>query len=210
MAKAGISGLAVFYSAAGGVLLWSGFKGQTVAQTVKAITSGNAAALAQQGSQTVGSPVVGTSPGTSDGETTSQGSVVPVGGTVSGASEKANQASAMAAAALYGWAGSQWTALNNVEMAEAGWNNLAQNPSSGAFGIAQALGHGGAGTAGKYGNSYGAQYGLSVTQAQAANNGSACLSDHVDARLHQGHVRESRGGVGTRAGQPLVLGGSRG
>lgn len=166
-----VSGLAVFYATTGGILLWSGFKGQTLTETIKAITSGNAAALNQQGSETVGSPTVATSSGA--GETASTGAVAAVGGTVSGATQKANQAAAMLQAAAYGWVGSQWTALNNVEMAEAGWNNLAQNPASGAFGIAQALGHGTAGTAGKYGNNYGANYGLSVSQAIAANNGSA-------------------------------------
>jgi resuscitation-promoting factor RpfB len=173
MAGAGISGLAVFYATAGGVLLWSGFKGQTIAQTVKAITSGNSAALAAEGSQTVGSPTVTDSPATAAGETDSAGAVAAVGGTVSTATEAANQAMAVAAAAVYGWIGPQWTALNNIEMGEAGWNNLAQNPSSGAFGIAQALGHGTAGTAGKYGNNYGANYTLTTSQAIAANNGSA-------------------------------------
>lgn len=46
-----VSGVAVFYATAGGVLLWSGFKGQTLAQTVKAVTGGNSAALAAQGGE---------------------------------------------------------------------------------------------------------------------------------------------------------------
>lgn len=54
--------------------------------------------------------------------------------------EAANKALARQLASAYGWgSGSEWTALNNVVMAESGWNNLATNPSSGAFGIAQAL-----------------------------------------------------------------------
>ena len=69
------------------------------------------------------------------------------------------------------WAGgTAWAAWNALEMAEAGWNNLATNPSSGAFGIAQALGHGVPGGAGKYGNEYGGE-GLSAAQAQGANSG---------------------------------------
>ena len=56
---AGISGLGVFYATAGGILLWSGFKGQTLPETIKAITSGNSAALAQQGSELVGTPSIG-------------------------------------------------------------------------------------------------------------------------------------------------------
>jgi TP901 family phage tail tape measure protein len=47
------------------------------------------------------------------------------------------QQTAMKMAALVGWTGAQWTALNNVAMAESGWSMTAQNPSSGAYGIAQ-------------------------------------------------------------------------
>ena len=43
-----------------------------------------------------------------------------------------------AAAARYGWAtGAEWNALNTVEMDEAGYNIHAQNPGSGAYGLAQ-------------------------------------------------------------------------
>ena len=38
----------------------------------------------------------------------------------------------------YGW-GSQWAAFNDVVMRESGWNVYAQNPTSGAYGIPQAL-----------------------------------------------------------------------
>lgn len=51
-----VSGLAVFYSVSGGVLLWSGYKGQSVAATVRAIASGNVSALSQTGPETVSSP----------------------------------------------------------------------------------------------------------------------------------------------------------
>lgn len=43
----------------------------------------------------------------------------------------------------YGWSG-QWGSFNALEMSEAGWNPKATNPSSGAYGLAQAL------PAGKY------------------------------------------------------------
>jgi resuscitation-promoting factor RpfB len=45
----------------------------------------------------------------------------------------------MAAAQPYNWSGSQMTALNNIVMAESGWNQTAENSSSGAYGIPQAL-----------------------------------------------------------------------
>lgn len=54
-----------------------------------------------------------------------------------GGSAAANQALGKQMAASIGWTGAQWDALNSVEMAEAGWSTIAQNPSSGAYGIAQ-------------------------------------------------------------------------
>jgi hypothetical protein len=76
-------------------------------------------------------------------------------------------------AAQDGWgSGSEWQALSNVENAEAGFNPTAENASSGALGLAQALGHGNANTAGTLGNQYGG-YGLTDAQAKAANSGNA-------------------------------------
>lgn len=44
------------------------------------------------------------------------------------------------AQAMYGWGnGSQWNALNTLEMHEAGYNQFAQNPNSTAYGIGQFL-----------------------------------------------------------------------
>ena len=55
---------------------------------------------------------------------------------VSGAAASV-QALAESMAAARGWTGTQWIDLNDVEMAEAGWNLNAKNPTSGAYGIAQ-------------------------------------------------------------------------
>jgi hypothetical protein len=41
-----------------------------------------------------------------------------------------------------GWTGPQWGDLFNLWMRESGWNPYAVNPSSGAYGIPQSLGHG--------------------------------------------------------------------
>lgn len=49
-----------------------------------------------------------------------------------------NKALAQSMAASVGWTGAQWTALNNIIMAESGYNVTAENPS-GAYGIPQAL-----------------------------------------------------------------------
>jgi hypothetical protein len=42
-------------------------------------------------------------------------------------------------AAARGWTGEQWTCLNNLWSKESGWNATAGNPSTGAYGIPQAL-----------------------------------------------------------------------
>jgi hypothetical protein len=84
--------------------------------------------------------------------------------------------------AIMGWS-DQWPAFNELENGEGGWNTTAENPTSNAFGLAQALGHGGSDTAsptqkykkglrrGQAVNMYGG-YGLSGTEAQQANTGS--------------------------------------
>lgn len=61
-------------------------------------------------------------------------------GDPTGKSELTNQAlgKKLAAAPPYNWTGKQWTALNNIAMAESGWSTTAKNPS-GAYGIPQAL-----------------------------------------------------------------------
>lgn len=45
-------------------------------------------------------------------------------------------------AAAVGWTGAQWNALYSLWQQESGWNPNAVNPSSGAYGIPQSLGHG--------------------------------------------------------------------
>jgi hypothetical protein len=45
-------------------------------------------------------------------------------------------------AAQSGWTGSQWNCLDWLWTRESGWSRKAENPKSGAYGIAQALGHG--------------------------------------------------------------------
>ena len=57
----------------------------------------------------------------------------PAGGSVALGQQMAAQA---------GWTGSQWNCLDWLWTRESGWNRFAENPKSGAYGIAQALGHG--------------------------------------------------------------------
>lgn len=89
-----------------------------------------------------------------------------------------------------GWSG-QFGSLNNLWTRESGWNPRIANQSSGALGIAQALGHGGSDTGGTLGNEYGAQYGLTVDQARQANSGNALQQ----IRWGLGYIRDRYGSV---------------
>jgi hypothetical protein len=75
-----------------------------------------------------------------------------------------------------GWDSSQIADWNKVIGIESGGNPKATNPQSGAFGIAQALGHGNANTACPQTgiNEYGG-FGLTDAQAQQANCGDAVM-----------------------------------
>jgi len=75
--------------------------------------------------------------------------------------------------ALHGWSG-QWDSFDAIEMQEAGWSPTVKNSSSGALGIAQALGHGTSSTSGSLGNEYGG-YGLSRDEAIQANSGNGYM-----------------------------------
>jgi resuscitation-promoting factor RpfB len=75
------------------------------------------------------------------GNTTTSASNTSSAGAPTAKDEAANAAlgQKMAAAQPYNWTGAQWTALNNIVMAESGWNATIKNPSSDAYGIPQAL-----------------------------------------------------------------------
>lgn len=64
---------------------------------------------------------------------------VRAAGLPKGGTPQANQRLGKVMAARFGWTGAQWMALNNIVMAESGWNQYAQNSGSGAYGIPQAL-----------------------------------------------------------------------
>jgi hypothetical protein len=76
------------------------------------------------------------------------------GFTGAGGGNAGNMRLGQSLAASYGWTGSQWLALRSLWMGESGWNNLARNPSSGAFGIPQALPPGKMGAAAVAGSAY--------------------------------------------------------
>lgn len=113
------------------------------------------------------------------------------GGVVPGQSTRVASAAAIRTAATgFGWGnGGQWNALTHLINQESGGNPTIRNPSSGALGIAQALGHGTSCSAGSLGNEYGPQYGLTCQQASAANSGNAIQQ----ARWMMGYIRSRYG-----------------
>jgi hypothetical protein len=157
-----IDGIALGSIAAGGLLVYAGIKGKSVPSLLTGFIQGK-----PPGSATAANAITGP---TAADNTASGAGVITTGSLPSGS----GQAALQAAAAAHGWgSGAQWQALSNVEMAEAGFNPQATNGSSGAYGLAQALGHGnGAATQGTVTNEYGG-FGLTDAQAQAANSGDA-------------------------------------
>jgi resuscitation-promoting factor RpfB len=147
----------------GSVFLYAGIKGLSIPGAFQSIIQGQSPSTAP-----TANPIAQIAP--SESSPGSDQAVTTVGGIPSGNAQQALQQ----AAAARGWgSGIQWQALQNVEMAEAGFNPHAKNPDSGAYGIAQALGHGnGSATQGTESNQYGG-FGLTDAQARAANSGDA-------------------------------------
>lgn len=167
---AGGSGLTgpVVIAGAGTLLLYSGIKGKGFLAAARGLLHGQAPSTAPAANTIVVSPASGAAGG---------GTVVNPSGSAGG-SVAANQALAKMLAIANGhpdWAvGQQWADWVSLWTRESSWSATARNAGSGAFGLAQALGHGVAGSAAPDGtNEYGDQYGLSVAQAKAANSGNA-------------------------------------
>jgi hypothetical protein len=172
-----IDGVAIAEMTIGGLVMWSGLKGATLSDTVRSVLAGKAPS---EGGQTIGSPTFSVSQqGTSNApvnQTTAIDSAIGAasGGTnVPGAvTTIKNYGLTQLVASTYGWAGGQeFAALTNVINRESGGDPNAMN-GSGAYGIAQALGHGTANTAGTVTNEYGG-FGVPDSTCQAANSGSA-------------------------------------
>jgi hypothetical protein len=136
-----VNGFAVAYTAFGGLLIYSGIKGTSLTTTFTGLTHGTldstpeasavAAATGAENAKVIGAV-------TGSGNTPQPGVSLPASG---------NQAIAQqviaANPAYAGWgSGADWQDLVSLWNQESGWSNIAENPSSGAYGIAQALGHG--------------------------------------------------------------------
>lgn len=166
----------------GAVLIWSGLKGKNWSDVVRQLIAGKPPKTATTALVISGTPVA---PSGAAGEG-SGGSLT--GGTAIGAIEKGTyQAFAQTLLVKYGWAG-QMSSFNSIVMGESSWNPRATNPTSGAFGIAQALGHGTAATRGSITNMYG-NYGTSDATCRAANSGNG----YAQITWMMSYIREAYG-----------------
>lgn len=125
-----LNGFSLAYTAVGGVVLWSGITGETLPATFRGLLQGQKPTADQQQISTTAAV---TPAGSS---TTAGGSDLAAPAGITGSNESIMKQ----VAAQHGWTGSEWTALYNVEMAEAGFSLTATNPSSGAYGEAQFIG----------------------------------------------------------------------
>jgi resuscitation-promoting factor RpfB len=124
-----INGFTLGYTVIGAIVMWSGITGTSLTTTAKDLISGKAPTQDEEA-------ITGTS------TTTTTAATAPAAGNTgaSTATAAANQATAKLLAAPYGWSvGTQWADLVSLWNQESGWNNTADNPTSGAYGIAQAL-----------------------------------------------------------------------
>lgn len=134
-----VSGLAVFYGISGAVLLWSGFKGYSVAATVTSIMHGKAPS--GPSTETISSPGLNISDQAGSSGSAATASQTSATGPTATASQAQATAKMLAIAMGHSdWTtGQQWADWVALWDRESGWRWNATNPSSGAYGIPQAL-----------------------------------------------------------------------
>lgn len=125
------SGAALSYSVAGGLILYSGIRNATISDTIKSALSGNLGNIKTIPADTTAAVTAGTA-GTGAGNTGA-----------ANASAAENQALAKQIAISMGLAswttGQAWSDWVSLWNQESGWSAIAENQSSGAYGIPQAL-----------------------------------------------------------------------
>jgi hypothetical protein len=118
--------------AAGIVVLWAGATDRSPATVLKNLFTGVNPKSAAQGDNTITTDAYTSTAGDTSDDTGDAGAA--------GGSATVNQGIARLLAAPYGWSiGQNWSDLVSLWNRESSWNNKAQNPSSGAYGIPQAL-----------------------------------------------------------------------
>lgn len=164
-----LDGLSLAAVGVGTIFVYAGFKGKSILATFQSILTGKSP---------TGVPstnTIGTSGNATVNQTTAAQSQVgqASGGTVSGTSSIQNYGLAQLVASTYGWgSGQEFADLTHLINQESGGNPNATNPTTGAYGIAQALGHGTAATQGTVTNQYGG-YGVPDATCVQANSGDA-------------------------------------
>lgn len=151
----------------GAIFLWSGIKGKSWSSVFRNVITGQNPATAQttQQIQALNVTETGGVGGTAGGSTVNTATPGQSGNVA------AYKAFAMTLMVAHGWGlGQQWTDFQWVVEHESNWDDHSTNSSSGAFGIAQALGHGTANTRGSITNEYG-NYGTSDATCRSANSG---------------------------------------
>jgi len=114
----------------GAIVLYSGIKGHKWTTTLRSILGGQGVPQTTELAITT-APAAYSSGGSGSGDAGS----LPLGGTAI-----KNKAIAKLLAAPYGWStGNEWNSLVTLWTGESNWDNYARNPSSGAYGIPQAL-----------------------------------------------------------------------
>lgn len=135
------SGTGLAAMAAGAVLVYGGITGKSPLAALYLIVRGKPPTGATQVNPIINpnNPANSGQPNSSNPGT--QGDQGASSGAPGGA-PSANKAIGRMLAAAYGWTGAEFDALDRLWVRESGWQNDIANRSSGAFGIAQALGHG--------------------------------------------------------------------
>ena len=120
--RSSIDGVGLTLLAVGGAFIYAGVKSYSIVAVIQNAITG----------KPFGTGIVPTSSVTNEPSTPVVGGPAP---NLSG-----NQGLGQTLAAKYGWnAGAEWTALVQLWNQESSWNNHADNPSSHAYGIPQAL-----------------------------------------------------------------------
>jgi len=121
------SSVGVAITTVGGILVYSGIKGYSILAIVGNLVTGKPIHTGLDVTNPLSTPGTSSIPAT---DANGVGSVPPGG----------NQALALQLASdMYGWSGAEWVALQKLWNQESEFNNHAKNPSSGAYGIPQAL-----------------------------------------------------------------------
>lgn len=124
-----IDATGVAASGIGAILIYAGIRGYSVMAILGNLVTGKPITTGVSVVNPLDTPGSGLS--TADVTDANGVSSVPPGGNQSLGLELASS--------MYGWSGSEWTALQQLWNRESSWDNHAKNPSSGAYGIPQAL-----------------------------------------------------------------------